>query len=98
MWVLATYTGQRAKSVQAHAEAGIGYFLIDVTGNRNNPEVTVAMQYDDNPLPEHMMEIRDQQKIREFERKRLTRIGFNESLIHQRLGTPPKNSFGGFEK
>lgn len=70
VWVIASHKGEQAKSVLAHAHAGVGsYIVLKNDGNRNSPECTVAFRYVPvDGIPHHLLEVRDPIKIDEYER------------------------------
>lgn len=76
-WVVGRYTGARAKSVAAHAEAGIGYIMLENQGTSNNPDILVAFQSTSNPLPEHLTPVTDPIKIMKYEKIRHQRMGLD---------------------
>lgn len=54
-WVLSSYTGERAKSVKAHADSGIGYFIQQEGGAGQGHTVVAAFRRGGNePLEPHM--------------------------------------------
>jgi hypothetical protein len=51
-WVIGVFTGDRAKSVKAHADTGIGYFVQGEGGRGTNYEVHAAFRRpNDSPIP-----------------------------------------------
>lgn len=55
-WVIAVYTGDRAKSVKSHADNGIGYFVREERGKGVNYELEVAFRRPiDGPRPDHLI-------------------------------------------
>lgn len=54
-WVIGVYTGERAKSVKAHADAGIGYFIREEGGKGAQYRVIAAFKRPmDSPIPPHL--------------------------------------------
>lgn len=54
-WVIGRFTGERAKSVKAHADAGIGYFIRQELGQGMAYAVEAAFRRPcDGLLPEHL--------------------------------------------
>lgn len=92
IWVVGSYRGEQAKSVLAHAHAGVGsYQIMDSKGSKQNPEVVVAFLFVPDPrdgIPEHLIEVVDPLKIQKFERKRLERSGHRQQP--DRGSIPPK--------
>ena len=75
-WVIGSFKGDRAKSVQENADAGVGYSIIDSGGSGLNRQVVVAFRRAvDSPLPEHLQAVTDPFKIVKYEKMRLTRSG-----------------------
>jgi len=65
-WVAASYTGDRAKSVLAHANEGIGYKILQQSGRGTTLQVLAAFLAPE-PLPAHVTEIVDPIKIAKLE-------------------------------
>lgn len=54
-WVIGVFTGDRAKSVKEHADAGIGYFIQMEEGRGMSHTVHAAFRrVADTPIPEHL--------------------------------------------
>lgn len=82
MWVIASYEGERAKSVLAHADVGIGYIVLERGGNRYSPSALVAFDYrGEMPLPHHFQEVKDPYKIKDYERRKRARMGLREDVL-----------------
>lgn len=77
-WVIGTYTGDRAKSVKAHADAGMGYFIRSESGRGTAYEVEAAfLRATDSPLPEHLVKANFGQ-AQKLDRLRNERLGENK--------------------
>lgn len=76
-WVTGRFSGDRAKSVLAHADEGIGYIILDSTNSRGaSLEVVAAFRRSDNDaVPEHLERVTDPLKIRKYEKIRIGRHG-----------------------
>lgn len=58
-WVVGRFTGEQAKSVMAHANAGIGYKIIQ-KGPAGNSYVLAAFRRPCGlPLPDHLTRVTD---------------------------------------
>lgn len=68
-WVVGAYQGERAKSVLAHAAAGIGYKTLQQNGKASGLQVLVAFKCTEFPIPYHLTEIVDPAKIRQLEKQ-----------------------------
>lgn len=70
-WVVGRYKGDRAKSVLAHANEGIGYIILDTTQTRGaSLEVVAAFRRPkDSPRPEHLELVVDPYKIAKYEKQ-----------------------------
>ncbi len=74
IWVVGSFDGEAAKSVQAHADAGIGYIILDSAGRGQSSTVVAAFRRaEDSPLPPHLEEVRDPAKIDKYEKIRKQR-------------------------
>lgn len=69
-WVVGGYQGERAKSVLAHAHAGIGYQILEQSGGGANSKVLAAFRTGELPIPDHLTEVIDPYKIELLEKKR----------------------------
>ena len=75
-WVCGGFENNQAKQVIAHADAGIGYLVLDRGGSRHNPVVTVAFIWANNqPLPAHLERVIDHQKIEKYNKQLAERQG-----------------------
>ncbi len=64
-WVIGLFTGERAKSVRAHADVGLGYFVRQESGRGADYSVEAAFRrVCDTPLPEHLERATAQQAER----------------------------------
>lgn len=80
IWVIGRFTGDRAKSVKEHADAGSGYFIREAGGRGMNYEVTAAFRIaNDRPLPEYLQMCTREQSLR-LEEKMRQRQGFTNHL------------------
>lgn len=78
-WVIGRYKGDRAKSIKAHAEAGIGYIIVDVFGTGGAQEVVAVFRRAcDSPLPDHLQLVRDPYKIQKYEKIFKQRSGLTD--------------------
>lgn len=79
-WVVGSYIGENAKHILANASAGVGsYIILDQSGSNIKPSCTVAFRKAiDGPLPDHLLEVKDPRKIRQYEDTRKERQGLNE--------------------
>lgn len=74
-WVKAIYNGKRADIIKGHADAGIGYFIIEDGGRGANYWVEAAfLRACDSPVPEHIT-ICDNYESDKLEKRRLARLG-----------------------
>ena len=74
-WVIGVFTGERARSVKAHADSGIGYFIREERGRGVGYEVEAAFRRaNDSPMPPELVECNNNQ-IDILERKYATRHG-----------------------
>lgn len=73
-WVVARYTGDRAKLVMAHAAAGLGYYTLE-TGRAAGQQFCVVafVQAVQGPLEPHLTEITDPVRIARLEARRARR-------------------------
>lgn len=54
-WVIGAFTGDRGKSVKAHADAGLGYFIQQESGAGQGYTVHAAFRRaNDSSLPDHL--------------------------------------------
>jgi hypothetical protein len=67
-WVVGAYQGERAKSVMAHAAAGIGYRILQNSGKGPQSQILAAFQTADFPIPPHLTEVKDPIKIQQLEK------------------------------
>lgn len=75
-WVVANYAGERAKSVMAHAEHGIGYLILESGGAKSNPSILAAFRFAGPwPLPPQLQEVKDAFKVQEYNRRLQQRQG-----------------------
>jgi hypothetical protein len=75
-WVIGQFTGEQANSVDAHANAGMGYFIIDTAGRGVNRTVVAAFRrVCDSPTPAHLQKVTDPFKIQTWEKRRMERSG-----------------------
>lgn len=74
-WVIGYYEGDRARSVAAHAHAGIGYFVLEESGKGNGYHVAAAFRYAGTDMPDNLIEIHDPEAIAKLERKQAQRQG-----------------------
>lgn len=71
-WVVGKYIGTQARSIALHADAGVGFHVLE----RDNGGVLVAFRYGGPwPLPAHLVEITDPIKIAKYESMRRSRTG-----------------------
>jgi hypothetical protein len=64
-WVIGHFTGDQAKSVKAHADAGIGYFIRNEMGRGMAYEVEAAFRRSTAlPLPEYLQRATREQSKR----------------------------------
>jgi hypothetical protein len=76
IWVVGQYEGERAKSVLAHAHAGLGYLVLEQGGGKYNPFCLAASIYTGAmPLPPYLEEVRDPTKIQRYDDMRKSRSG-----------------------
>ena len=71
-WVVGRYTGERAKSVLAHAHAGIGYKILE-EGRQGNQQWCLAASIwpePNGPIPEHLTKVVDPFMIKKLENHR----------------------------
>ena len=75
-WVVGKFSGAQAKSVHAHADAGIGYIVLDHGGRGDGTSVLAAFRRpSDSVIPPYLTEVRDPFKIAEYEKIRKQRQG-----------------------
>ena len=68
-WVVGTYESERAKSVLRHAEAGIGYIILESVGRGNSQTIVAAFRRPmDSPLPAHLTAVKDPAQIAKYEK------------------------------
>lgn len=81
-WVSARYDGKKADDIAAMAHYGVGYYIMADSGKGNTREVIAAFRRAiDSPTPEHLMAIRDYDKIKDLEDKHLNRMGIGGKLV-----------------
>lgn len=75
-WVLGRFIGDRAKSVIDHANAGMGYFIIE-QGKQGNQQTCLAAfrRAMDSPVPEHLDLVRDMSMLRKLNDRHDARHG-----------------------
>lgn len=77
-WVIGTYEGEEAKLVTAHANAGVGYYVIARTGRGAGLKIKAAFRRAcDSPTPHHL-ELADYEMIVKLEKLRKQRSGISE--------------------
>lgn len=55
-WVVGFYKGKKAESIRDHANAGIGYFILDQFGKGNGLEIEAGFRRaNDSPIPNHLV-------------------------------------------
>lgn len=75
-WVTGYYIGERAKSIIEHANAGIGYFIIQQGRQGNQATCLAAFQRaTDSPVPEHLDVVRDARMIAKLDKRHEQRNG-----------------------
>jgi hypothetical protein len=75
-WVVGRYTGERAKSVMDHANAGIGYFILQQGGKGTGMWCLAAFVRPlDSPTPEHLTRVTDRSQLAKLEARRNARMG-----------------------
>ena len=80
-WVIGQYTGKEAESVEGHANAGIGYFIIDTAGRGVNRTVVAAFRrVCDSPTPPHLQKVHDKFKLEAWEKRRAERSGIRPRI------------------
>lgn len=80
-WVIGVFTGQQAKLVQAHADVGVGYFVLEKTGKNDSLTVKAAFRrVHDSPIPFHLTEVKNPMQIDELEKKRKQRQGLTREI------------------
>lgn len=78
-WVIGKYTGERAKSVAAQADAGIGYIIVDSFGTGVNREIIAAFRLPiDGLIPEHLQVVEDPHKIEKYNKMLRERMGLHD--------------------
>jgi hypothetical protein len=70
VWVVGKYFGEAKKKVDALENNGVGYFSI---GDKLNAFRMVPDPIDG--IPEHLIQVVDPYKIKEYEKKRIVRTG-----------------------
>lgn len=70
-WVLERTEGDRAKSIQAHADAGMTYYVVDQGRAGNKPWVLAAFKrmHANGPLSPHLQIVTDAQMIASLNRR-----------------------------
>lgn len=68
IWVKARYTGQRAKSVLEHANAGIGYIVLE-RPETGSGWVVAAFRRISGPLPPGVEQIKDPRMLDALDKK-----------------------------
>lgn len=79
-WVVGVFEGERARSVLDHADAGIGYIILERAGKGRNQTCLAAFRrMMDSPLPPEFTEVKNPTKIAEYESRRLSRAGIRSA-------------------
>lgn len=66
-WAIGYYIGEQAKSIIEHANAGIGYFLIEQGRQGNQATAQAAFRHAmDGPMPEHLSLVTAEGMIRKL--------------------------------
>ena len=80
-WVTGYYEGEMAKRVLAHANEGVGYFIINSGGNRLSPNCLAAFRRPlDSARAEHLTLIDDPVRTEQLEQRLTARSGIARIL------------------
>jgi hypothetical protein len=83
-WVIAVYQGDKAKSVKAHADAGIGYVFLNEDGSGQKYTVRVALRLPDGlPMPTNSR-IATPQESAEYDKRQRRTQGLSRHDIKPR--------------
>lgn len=75
-WYTGRALGDRAKSIIDHANAGIGYFIIE-QGKQGNQQTCLYafLRADDSPAPEHLTKVTDRFMLKKLNDRDAARHG-----------------------
>jgi len=81
-WVVGSFEGEQAKRVVDHADAGVGYIILERAGSKVHPAVLAAFRRaEDSPIPVHLNEVKDHYKIEKYEETRRQRAGIQHRPV-----------------
>jgi len=69
-WVCGSYSGSKAKTIIEHANMGMGYKVLQITGKGQGFTVLAAFRFPlVKPIPSHLTEIVDKDRIKKLEER-----------------------------